>query len=318
MRLLERIGDDEVKLTCNFISNVPAYAILSHTWDVESEEVSYSDLLSGLGKNKRGYRKVQFCGNQAARHGLRYFWIDSCCIDRSSSAELTEAINSMFRWYQNAARCYVFLSDVPQSGHAVGGSSLWPTCEADFLSSRWFTRGWTLQELLAPRSVEFFSKTGEKLGDKRSLEKQINDATGIALRALRNEPLLSFSVSERMLWAANRNTTREEDKAYSLLGIFDVTMPSIYGEGEEKAVNRLLKKLNRLPKEPGGNIYWRVPRAISSLFLGRFETLDRIQRALSVDETTNVADQKRYVITGLGGVGKSEVCLKVANLMRER
>src|SRR5947209_7172993 len=100
--------------------------------------------------------------------------------------------------------------------------------ELDFRKSRWFTRGWTLKELLAPGSVEFFSREGKQLGDKRTLERQIHEITGIAIPALRGTPLSQFGIDERLSWAENRQTTRKEDKAYSLLGIFDVFMSLIY------------------------------------------------------------------------------------------
>ena len=162
------------------------------------------------------------------------------CIDKSSSAELTEAMNSMFRWYCEAAKCYVYLSDVSirnsdESDHFH---------QSDFQESRWFTRGWTLQELIAPAFLEFFSLEGKLIGDKRSLEQQIYQITGIPLQALRGNPLSNFTIAERFSWAAKRDTTRKEDRAYCLLGLFDVSMPLIYGEGE-KALTRLQDEIER-------------------------------------------------------------------------
>jgi Heterokaryon incompatibility protein (HET) len=234
MRLLER-KDGKICLT-NFFSP-PPYAILSHTWGNDDEEVSYADLTYGLGKRKAGYRKIQFCVDQAAKDGLRYSWVDTCCIDKTSSSELTEAINSMFSWYKGAKKCYVFLSDVAWSGHDNARSP--PEWELKFRSSRWFTRGWTLQELLAPTLVEFFSRDNRKLGNKKSLERQINDVTGISVLALQGHPLSEFSVDDRMAWAVKRKTKRPEDEAYCLLGIFDVSMPLIYGERRDRAFRRL-------------------------------------------------------------------------------
>ena len=127
------------------------------------------------GKDKAGYKKIEFCKNQAARDGLQLCWVDTCCIDKSSSAELSEAINSMFRWYKNADKCYVYLSDVSTSEHATNVSSSPTTWEASFQKSRWFSRGWTLQELIAPASVEFFSLEGDRLGSKRSLRRVLGD-----------------------------------------------------------------------------------------------------------------------------------------------
>src|SRR5436305_9191660 len=217
MRLLERQNEGDLRLTANVLDRgLPRYAILSHTWGDDSEEVSYEDLVEGSGQNKVGYRKIQFCAEQAARDGLRYFWVDSCCIKKSSDPELSEAINSMFRWYRGAAKCYVYLSDVSTLKRKERDQSLQNTWESAFRGSRWFTRGWTLQELLAPMSVEFFSREATRLGDKQSLEQQIHEITGIPVSALQGRPLSDFTVDERMFWAAKRETKREEDKAYSL------------------------------------------------------------------------------------------------------
>ena len=251
MRLLQRNSDGSVSVTEDLHENIPAYAILSHTWGKEKEEVTFRDLRDPkyskgrLIKSKEGYRKLKFCGDQAARDGLRYFWIDTCCIDRSNAVELNEAINSMFRWYRDAAKCYVYLSDVSvkdkrSSREASLAEQGW---ESAFRRSRWFTRGWTLQELLAPRSVEFFSSESSRLGSRRSLEGSIHEITGIPTQALQGNSLSEFSVDDRMLWAEKRSTKREEDWAYCLLGIFDIHMPLIYGEGKEHAVARLQKEV---------------------------------------------------------------------------
>ena len=148
----------------------------------------------------------------------------------------------MFRWYQNAAKCYVYLSDISIGGSGGNSLSSHYVWKPAFRCCRWFSRGWTLQELIAPTSVEFFSMDGERLGDKNSLSQTIHEITGITVRALQGSPLSQFSFDERMAWAARRETKREEDAAYSLLGIFDVHMPLIYGEGREKAFNRLQKE----------------------------------------------------------------------------
>jgi Heterokaryon incompatibility protein (HET) len=247
MRLLKLNDTGEFGLTKYFVSDdIPRYAILSHTWGADTEEVSFKDMMDGTAKSKvPGYNKIRFCGEQARRDGLQYFWIDTCCIDKSSSTELQEAINSMFRWYRDAAKCYVYLADVSRSAD-VNSSQL--LMESSFRKSRWFTRGWTLQELVAPASVEFFSKEGEQLGNKRSLERHVHEVTGIPVKALRGNSLSDFSVPERMSWAENRETTRKEDKAYSLLGIFDVYMPLIYGEGRENAFQRLREKIDKASK----------------------------------------------------------------------
>ena len=243
MRLLEFNTDGEPSLTTSFADKIPQkYAILSHTW--EAEEVTFNDLRNGTGMKKAGYQKIRFCGEQARRDGLQYFWVDTCCIDKSSSAELTEAINSMFRWYCESSKCYVYLSDVPRN--AVNTDDL--AWESAFRDSRWFTRGWTLQELIAPTSVEFFSKEGGLLGDKSTLERYVCEITGIPAKALRGGPLPDFSIAERMSWAGRRKTTCEEDQAYSLLGIFDISIPVIYGEGREKALRRLREEIDKASK----------------------------------------------------------------------
>jgi hypothetical protein len=168
---------------------------------------------------------------------LRYSWIDTCSIDRSSSAELSEAIISMFKWYKGATKCYALLTDISLNSHDIMRTP--PEWELDFRCSQWFKRGWTLQELLAPTSVEFFSSDGKRLGDKLSLERPINEVTGIPISALQGRHLSEFSIEERMKWAVSRVTKREEDKAYSLLGIFEVSMVALYGEGYARAFRRL-------------------------------------------------------------------------------
>jgi hypothetical protein len=227
---------------------IPPYAILSHTWGPNNEEVTFEDIVNGTDEVKPGYEKIRFCGEQARQDGLCYFWIDTCCIDKSDDAELSRSINSMFRWYRNATRCYVYLSDVSKcsvSGNHKCTPRLW---ESDFRKSRWFTRGWTLQELLAPASVEFFSREGKRLGNKSSLSIQICEITNIPRTALQGHPLSHFSVEERLRWIQHRQTKLEEDKVYSLLGIFDVYILPIYGEGWGKAHDRLLDEFYKMQK----------------------------------------------------------------------
>jgi len=236
MRLLKRNSAGEISLTEDYTGDhVPPYAILSHTWG--SEEVLFKELPDGTCKSKLGYKKIQFCAEQAWRDGLEFSWVDTCCIDKSNSVELQECINSMFRWYRNAAKCYVYLEDVST-----------PAWETPLQHSRWFTRGWTLQELIAPASVEFFSRDGIRLGDRSSLEQDICTITSIPVGALRGGSLSDFSVPERFAWMDKRKTTRHEDKAYSLLGIFNVYMPLIYGEGEQNALRRLREEIHKASK----------------------------------------------------------------------
>ncbi|KAK4656868.1 HNWD NOD-like receptor pc15 [Podospora pseudocomata] len=241
MRLLERNDTGDVSLTGDIPDDqVPPYAILSHTWG--DEEVSFEDVTDGTRKNKRGYSKIQFCGDQAGRDGLKFFWIDTCCINKSDCDEFQEALNSMFRWYRNAAKCYVYLTDVSTYQQDTDSNPGW---ELAFRKSRWFTRGWTLQELIAPTVVEFFSEDRKRLGDKKSLAQHIHHTTGIPLRALQAYRLSDFSFDVRMSWIKHRSTTREEDRAYCLLGIFNVQMRLLYGEGEERAFERLREEISK-------------------------------------------------------------------------
>jgi len=243
MRLLHCNDNGDFSLTEFFENEIPKkYAILSHRWG--EEEVTFKDLMDGTSRSKAGYRKIQFCGEQARRDGLQYFWVDTCCIDRTNAVELQEAITLMFRWYQHATMCYVFLPDVsrPRFDLSGGPNKTW---ELAFRSSKWFTRGWTLQELIAPASVDFFSKEGVLLGNKDSLERHICKATGIPASALRGSQLSDFSITERMSWAAKRETMKSEDKVYSLFGIFGVVLPILYGEGLEGASQRLQEAVDK-------------------------------------------------------------------------
>jgi hypothetical protein len=152
----------------------------------------------------------------------------------------------VFKWYHNAAKCNVYLEDVStKNPYSVGPSLI--SCETAFRQSRWFTQGWTLQELLAPSSVEFFSSEWSLLGNKELLEGILRDITGIATRALEGYPLCTFTIQDRIAWARHREKKRQEDKAYCLIGIFDVNMPLLYGEGKKSAFRRLHKEtLNNL------------------------------------------------------------------------
>jgi hypothetical protein len=224
-------------LTLNtFFGDTPPYAILSHTWD--QDEVSFQDMHSGhmALANLAGFRKIEAACRIAVADGFQYIWIDTCCIDKSSSSELSEAINSMFQWYQKAVVCYVYLSDV---GHGSKADILQP--DSAFRTSRWFKRGWTLQELIAPSSLIFFSREWSELGTKSSLKDIVSEVTTIQSEVLSGQGgttsfspyiLQNFSIAQKMSWTASRETTREEDSAYSLMGIFDVHMPMLYGEGK--------------------------------------------------------------------------------------
>ena len=298
MRLLHSKKDGTISLTDDIIEDIPAYAILSHTWGRDYEEVTFRDIQDDpeQARSKAGYRKIEFCGKQAASDRLEYFWVDTCCIDKSNNAELAEAINSMFRWYHNAAKCYVYLADVSMSSQDDIDQAL--------QKSRWFTRGWTLQELIAPVSVEFFSSDNMQLGDKKSLEQQLFNITGVALAALRGDPLDSFSVEQRMAWAEKRTTKKEEDKAYSLLGIFNVFMSPIYGEGTEHAFYRLEEEIKKRAKASiDRNLSQGLPMLRSdSIFLQeRLLVLADVQSFLT--EALSCDEHVRVILHGLPGVG---------------
>ncbi|CZR68414.1 related to WD40-repeat protein (notchless protein) [Phialocephala subalpina] len=304
MRLLERNSAGQLSLTKDLIGDdIPKYAILSHTWGMDTEEVTFKDMMGGT--------------ERAKRDRLRFFWVDTCCIDKSNAVELQRAINSMFRWYQNAVKCYVYLSDVSTRKRKASDRLSEHTWESAFWSSRWFTRGWTLQELLAPGpdSVEFFSREGDCLGDKRTLEQQIHKITGITITALRGTPLSQFDVDDRFLWAGNRQTTHEEDKAYSLFGIFDIQMPLLYGEGRDKAFKRLREEIDKPLK--GLDC---LPFAADAQF-NSFDRQDdltclpntRVDLLQEIYGWANGQDEQCiFWLNGLAGTGKSTVARTVA------
>ncbi|KAK4182621.1 vegetative incompatibility protein HET-E-1 [Podospora australis] len=219
-------------------SNIPKYAILSHTWDThEASFQQWTRRWTRFGRaRKPGFDKIYRTCKQARQDGIPYVWVDTVCIDKSSSAELSEAINSMYLWYTKADVCYVFLGDVTMKSEEIDILNL-------FRRSRWFTRGWTLQELLAPARVVFYSKEWLHLGTKKALALLISEVTGVEEICVRKMKRVSeYSIAQRMSWAAKRVTTREEDLAYSLLGIFGISMPLLYGEGHQ-AFRRLQQEI---------------------------------------------------------------------------
>ncbi|RYP31989.1 hypothetical protein DL767_005434 [Monosporascus sp. MG133] len=230
MRLL---NTDSLSLE-TFTGSPPSYAILSHTWDDDEVLFQHAEKGHDAWKSKAGAAKIVSSAKVAKDSGHGYIWIDTCCIDKTSSAELSEAINSMFKWYERASVCLAFLSDLLD--------------RKDLASCRWFTRGWTLQELLAPHQLEFYNSKWQHVGSRTELSTEISDITLIESRALHcplGEPLENFTVYERMRWASERRTTREEDIVYCLLGLFQVNMPLLYGEGESKAFRRLQEEILR-------------------------------------------------------------------------
>ena len=217
------------------------YAILSHCWNHQlgSEEITYQQVLAkSYDYDSPGWQKVLTACRIARSRGWRLLWMDTCCLDKTSSAELSETINSMYKFYERSDECHVLLDDVPAAEYPFVDQrfqrSRMPTDDyQDLCRSRWFTRGWTLQELLAPRKVVFFNKMGDVIGDKSEVASVLSPVTGIQMQFLTMEASVqTASVAQRMSWAAPRRTTRLEDRAYSLLGIFGVNMPLLYGEGE--------------------------------------------------------------------------------------
>ncbi len=257
-----------------FVQDIPRYAILSHTWG--DEEVSLGDMKSDATASQlKGYEKISATCRIAQEQGLDYAWVDTCCIDKSSSAELSEAINSMFAWYRDAAVCYAWLSDyaqdaafnltdeavlasfesreaIAEQGRGFSDPPPLTSKELDMRNHigqnlrkcRWFSRGWTLQELIAPKQVEFYDRDWTCFGSKAQLAPILSWITGVDPGVLKGRSLDQVLVGRRMSWAANRQTRRVEDMAYCLLGIFDINMPLLYGEGD-KAFSRLQEEIIR-------------------------------------------------------------------------
>jgi len=225
-------------------SNFPPYAILSHRW--REQEVLYDDMAAtnrSVARSKKGYAKLEMTCRLALEHGLSYVWSDTCCIDKSSSAELSEAINSMYSYYTHAEWCIAYLDDVELDETQPEIFS-----EAGRVLSRsaWFSRGWTLQELIAPLKLTFYAKSWNKIGTKADLCVPVSIASNIAEKVLRDrEAISAVGISEKMSWAASRVTTRPEDEAYSLMGIFGVNMATLYGEGRSSAFRRLQLEILR-------------------------------------------------------------------------
>ena len=232
-----------------YSEDVPKYAIASHRWKA-GIEATIKDVRNKRNTDKDGYGKVDGFAKYVRENmcDVEWLWIDTCCVNQDSSQEVTEAVNSMFRWYSNAEVCFAYLADVSDAKN-----------EREFRGSEWFHRGWTLQELLAPPMVVFLSASWELIGHRggggwtrsgnqvasgRALEAAISTITGIPECVLHNYARsMSFSTEERLSWINGRKTMKEEDMSYSLLGIFDVTMPVIYGEGAKKARDRLMKEI---------------------------------------------------------------------------
>ena len=247
MRLLnfkERDGSEHLEISIHEYNSheVPPYAILSHKWGHANDEISFHEISQAnhhdLTKQKNKFGKLEGCCRQALRDNLSHAWIDTCCIDKSSSAELSEAINSMFNWYGQAHVCYVYLEDVKSEQDPY-------LPDSSFRNSQWFTRGWTLQEMIAPTNTRFFGADWTELGHKHELAGLLQEITKVSEFILLDSlTLKDFCASQKMYWASGRETTRIEDRAYSLLGLFNVSMPILYGEGS-RAFTRLQEEIIR-------------------------------------------------------------------------
>jgi len=220
------------------------YAILSHTWD--DVETSFQDIQdTDRARSKPSFQKITKTCDIARSKKLRYAWIDTYCIDKTSSAELSEAINSMFEWYKQSQVCYVYLSDFEPLPTPLKEKARRVLVANQLRKCRWFTRGWTLQELVAPRKLEFFDRDWNFICGRESLQQTLLEITGIDGDVLHdNSKLASIPIGRRMSWAVGRKTTRVEDIAYSLLGIFNINMPLLYGEGA-RAFFRLQQEIAR-------------------------------------------------------------------------
>jgi hypothetical protein len=280
------INTATLKLEGPYMGSLPPYAILSHTWG--DEELSLQQYTaSEPHAQSNGFQKILSASAQAARDGLQYLWVDTVCIDKTSSAELSEAINSMFSWYLKAEACYVYLEDF----------------DRDLEKCRWFTRGWTLQELLAPSAYQmtFFDSNWKSIGTKLTLRAQISEATLIDQACLtKDRSVWTFSVADRMSWVSRRETTRPEDIAYCLLGLFRVNMPLLYGEGAQRAFLRLQYEI--LQGTNDQTIFaWSVPSNVMS-FCGALALSPKYFDARTSYRPTRSWDDKSWVAITKQGV----------------
>jgi hypothetical protein len=299
-------------------TNTPPYAILSHTW-VDGQEVSFQEMLdpNRATRKKSGYQKIVRCANEAKDHNLQWIWVDTCSIDKSSSAELSEAINSMYLYYRKADMCFAYLADVAMDSNALRSDhpsnflginmseSAGAEIKRQFAKSKWFTRGWTLQELIAPRSLAFYSSKWTFLCDKSTVADRIAEITGIPADVLRSGNTSTCSVAQRLSWAATRQTTRTEDIAYCLLGILDVNMPLLYGEGK-KAFTRLQEEIIRNSTDQS-ILAWEFPADLEdplSYVSGVLaDSPERFARCGDITEAIDVEDEPQalaFAITNLG------------------
>ncbi|KAF5365964.1 hypothetical protein D9758_006635 [Tetrapyrgos nigripes] len=291
-----------------FYTDIPPYAILSHTW--EKDEVTFQDMqnlwfatrkqrdqrtpqdtfIIHAVTRKAGYKKVWKACEHARKYDFRWIWIDSCCINKESSAELSEAINSMYQHYEDSEVCYVYLCDVSST---PGPHPRDPV--STFRNSRWFKRGWTLQELIAPSFVVFLDVEWNKIGTRWELQDVVSAITSIPVRAFTHGDVEEYSVAQKMSWAAFRQTTRPEDLAYCLMGIFGVSMPPIYGEGAAKAFLRLQQEIIKI-SDDRSIFAWiasegeSAPRGLLARCPFEFRASGEVRKS----ETGHIGDESSY------------------------
>ncbi|CZT16522.1 related to beta transducin-like protein [Ramularia collo-cygni] len=257
-----RLNEDWKPL--EYFLNGRGYAILSHRW--QGKEISFQDIKRNVPLSTPAFRKIINACNEARSLGYEWLWVDTCCINKESQTELVESINSMFQWYLKAAICLGYLVDVEVGGSPGEDRSREPGVfkkigSERWIASEWFSRGWTLQELLAPRHMVFYDTNWNELGSKHDLSAPISAVTGIDTKYLRNnrESLSSACIATKMSWMAGRRTTREEDMAYSLVGLFNINMDVRYGQTGTSAFIRLQEEL--LKKGTDDSLFaWRMPK----------------------------------------------------------
>ncbi|KAF9472408.1 hypothetical protein BDN70DRAFT_970958, partial [Pholiota conissans] len=257
MNLYSQQTDKE--LVESIIVSHTKYAILSHKWLRGTPgEITYNHWIKGsLDPESAGYRKlVSFCKTAWKDYGITLAWMDTICINKDSSSELDESIRSMYAWYERAEICIIYLSETQTI--------------TDIQHDTWFTRGWTLQELLAPKTFKFYSYEWIQLAqgpndrENSVILSFIQQTTTISYVELRNITVIPFS--RRMQWAAFREVTREEDMAYALMGIFNVCISIAYGEGADRAFLRLLEEIIKTAPSGAMDLFNWAGKSNSSKF----------------------------------------------------
>ncbi|OJA18347.1 hypothetical protein AZE42_12993 [Rhizopogon vesiculosus] len=267
------------------LAKLVKYAILSHRW-LDTGELTYEEMRSGRRRGP-GYQKLKRFCETAREYNMEFAWVDTCCIDKNSSTEIDESIRSMFRWYRNSALCIVHLAESETI--------------QDIMRDEWTKRGWTLQELLAPHRMKLFDKhwgpmtryRNDKSLEDTEVMKTLEAATGIPLDYLRRFYPGAVMVDERMRWAARRKTTRVEDIAYSLMGIFDVSMQIAYGEGGDRAFCRLIETIMQAGEPSVLNWMGEATRNHSSGVIP-------LSPRSFVDRTLHLGEKMEMTMTGLG------------------